>query len=76
METIGNIVVGKPEVKPDTPSHTAGVREGNKRKVVIPEPGTHHVHPLKAQASARRSTGINAKGRQPIDPRMPLLFPA
>ena len=28
------------------------------------------------RSSAARSTGINAKGREPIDPRMPNLSPA
>jgi hypothetical protein len=74
METIGNIVVGKPDVKPSTPSHTFGVREGNKRSVVIREPGHEH-RGRSAEAGLRRSTGINAEAHRPIDPRMPLLTP-
>jgi hypothetical protein len=76
METIGNIVVGKPDVKPSTPSHTFGVREGNKRTVVIREPGHEHRGPREAKAGARRSTGINPEAHRPIDPRMPILTPA
>jgi hypothetical protein len=75
METIGNVVVGKPHVKPEAPAHTRGVREGNVRKRVIFERGIKHTGPLTAHPSARRSTGINARARQPIDPRMPVLTP-
>jgi hypothetical protein len=69
METIGNIQVGKPAVGQTTPSHTRGVRAGNEHKMAIPESGI-------SRASARRSTGINARDREPIDPRMPRLSPA
>jgi hypothetical protein len=30
----------------------------------------------RAEATARRSTGINPSDREPIDPRMPRLTPA
>ena len=75
METSDNIVVGRPDVKPSTPSHTMGVREGNMRKSLIREPGIKRAGRMMAQATVRRSTGINAKAHQPIDPRMPILTP-
>jgi hypothetical protein len=75
METSGNIVVGKPDIEPSAPSHTIGVREGNARKSIIREPGVKRAGRFMAQATARRSTGINAKAHGPIDPRMPILTP-
>jgi hypothetical protein len=63
MEIVGNVVVGKPRVKHETPSHTRGVREGNARMKEPPR-------------AERRSTGINPEARRPIDPRMPNLTPA
>lgn len=75
MHEISNVTVGKPDVKPSAPSHSPGVREGNKRKTVIREPGIELLGRLMAVATARRSTGINAKARRPIDPRMPNLTP-
>jgi hypothetical protein len=75
METSENIVVGKPDVKPSAPSHTFGVREGNKRKHMIREPGVKRAGSWMAAATERRSTGVNAKAHMPIDPRMPLLTP-
>jgi hypothetical protein len=74
MDTVGNIVVGKPDVAPSAPSHTFGVRQGNVHQ--RPEPGIVPSGRLTAAATARRSTGINARGRAPIDPRMPHLTPA
>ncbi len=75
METIDNIVVGRAQVKPSAPSHSIGVREGNKRKSMMREPGLIQQGPVMATATARRSTGINAKEHGPIDPRMPVLTP-
>lgn len=76
METTDNLVVGKPDVSPSTPSHTMGVREGNMRKSLIREPGIKRAGRFMAQATVRRSTGINAEAHRPIDPRMPILTPA
>ncbi len=75
METIGNIVVGKAEGKQDRSAHSPGVREGNMRKSLAREPGVLRAGRFMAAATPRRSTGINAKARQPIDPRMPVLTP-
>lgn len=76
METIGNITVGKPDVKPSASSHSFGVREGNARRHMIREPGIKRVGRFMASATERRSTGINPRARRPVDPRMPLLTPA
>ena len=74
METIDNLVVGKPDVEPSAPSHSIGVREGNSRKSLMREPGIKHAGVM-ARATVRRSTGVNPEGHQPIDPRMPVLTP-
>lgn len=63
--------VGKPDVKPDAPAHTKGVKEGNEGPYES-QPG----HLPDGRATAERSTGINPSARNPIDPRMPNLSPA
>jgi hypothetical protein len=70
---VANVRVGKADVKPSAPSHTAGVGQGNapSRK----QPGIHKSG-LTATGTAERSTGINAKKRNPISPEMPNLSPA
>jgi len=73
-KTTSPLTVGKPDVRPSLPSHVPGVREGNqpgslKRSDGIVDHGTHAV------ATGRRSTGLNAREREPIDPRMPKLTP-
>jgi hypothetical protein len=68
---VANLKVGKPDVKPDTPSHTRGVNEGNKGPT---EKQTGHN--ADGTVTAARSTGINPKAHEPIDPRMPNLPPA
>jgi hypothetical protein len=67
---VAGIRVGKPQVKPDTPSHTTGVMEGNKGPI---EKNKGHLKD--GRSTAERSTGINPKAHQPIDPRMPNLSP-
>ncbi|HEY1769907.1 MAG TPA: hypothetical protein VGG02_06600 [Chthoniobacterales bacterium] len=64
-KTVSNVRVGKPDVKPTTPTHVGGVHRGN-------APGNANGESL----GARRSTGINPDGVAPIDPRMPKLSPA
>ena len=63
--------VGKPDVKPDTPAHTRGIKEGNEGPYEK-QPG----HLPDGRSTAARSTGINVKAHEPIDPRMPNLSPA
>lgn len=65
-----NLRVGKPDVKPDGLAHTKGIKEGNRgpteKQAGFNPDGT---------VTAERSTGINPKARNPIDPRMPNLPP-
>jgi hypothetical protein len=66
-----NLAVGKPQARPDTPSHVRGVKEGN-------EPGHYEKmtgHLPDGRSTARRSTGIVSSKHEPIDPRMPNLSP-
>lgn len=71
-----NISVGKPDVKPDAPSHVKGVRQGNQPGAKDKEAGIHHLHNNKAVADSRRSTGIVPESSNPIDSSMPNLTPA
>ena len=56
---------------PDKPSHTPGTHRGEEWVRHQKEPGRET-----ETATARYSTSINAKDRDPIDPRMPHLPPA
>jgi hypothetical protein len=81
MKTIANIRVGKPQTTPSTPAHVAGIRQGNKLGGFDRTPGLHATEEQGAGrptgvGTARRSTGINPKARNPIDPKMPNLSPA
>lgn len=69
MQVTPHVTVGKKQVKLTTPSHVAGVVEGN---------APYRVSEDSAQRGAKpgRSTGINPKGHEPIDPSMPKLTPA
>jgi hypothetical protein len=68
---VANLRLGRPDVKPDTPSHTRGVNEGNRG------PTEKQVgHNPDGTVTAERSTGINPGAHGPIDPRMPNLPPA
>jgi hypothetical protein len=58
--------------KPDLPAHVKGINQGNSRGNYDKMPG----HKPDGRSTAERSTGINAAGAQPIDPRMPNLSPA
>jgi hypothetical protein len=56
------------------PAHTPGTPKGEERVLREGlEPGRHKKAPHR---TARDSTGINAKDREPIDPRMPQMPPA
>ncbi len=76
--TFANLTVGKAESHPSKPSHVRGVREGNRRGNFSREKGFEHQEDdvRFAKGTAQRSTGINAKARNPIDPRMPNLSPS
>ena len=60
----------KPKV--DDPAHTPGVKQGNAKGNYERQGG----HQPDGRSTAERSTGIDIKGREPIDPRMPNLSPA
>jgi hypothetical protein len=65
------VKTGRPDVRPDMPSHTPGIQEGN-------APGAYDRmvgHLSDGRSNSRRSTGVNPKGAEPIDPRMPNLSP-
>ena len=68
----GSIRTGKPKVDPTALTHVPGVRSGNKKGSYRQEPG----HLPDGRSTARRSTGINDKERDPILPEMPNLSPA
>ena len=58
--------------KSQLPSHTPGTTRGEEEVLKRgPEPGRET-----GTRTARDSTSINAKARDPIDPRMPHLPPA
>jgi hypothetical protein len=59
------------DTTPDAPSHTPGTHKGEEWTRHQKEQGREG-----ETATARSSTGINAKERGPIDPRMPHLPPA
>ena len=63
--------VGKPDVSPQTPSHVKGIKQGNSKGNYESQPG----HKPDGRSTAERSTGINPKAREPIDPSMPNLSP-
>ena len=58
--------------KPDLPSHTEGITQGNATGDYEKRSG----HNPDGTATARRATGIAADDREPIDPSMPRLSPA
>ncbi len=70
-KVIEGIRVGHAKVKPATPTHVRGTREGNERGSYDGSPG----HLPDERSTARRSTGIDSKNRNPILPEMPNLSP-
>ncbi|BDG01374.1 hypothetical protein [Anaeromyxobacter oryzae] len=73
-----NLRVGRRDVAPTAPSHVPGIREGNQPGSIEREVGIHQDPRDRrfATATAERSTGINPRARNPIDPRMPNLQPS
>jgi hypothetical protein len=65
------IKVGKPDVSPDKPSHTPGVRQGNSTGNYERSKG----HLSNGRSTAKRSTGIRPKHQNPILPAMPNISP-
>jgi hypothetical protein len=68
---MAEIKLGKRAVKPDAPSHVRGIKQGNSRGNYESQTG----HNPDGTSTAERSTGINPKARNPIDPSMPNLSP-
>lgn len=67
-----NIILGKAEVAPDLPAHTPGINQGNAKGNYEKMKG----HNPDGSSTALRSTGVNPKAQEPIDPSMPNLSPA
>jgi hypothetical protein len=71
---ISNVIVGPADTTPSKPAHVRGVRQGN-------EPGRTEkmrgffLRGWMAVCNAERSTGINPKAHDPIDPTSPNLPP-
>jgi hypothetical protein len=74
MTTIANVKVGKPDTSPSLPAHTPGIKQGNGSGHLEKEAGFYTDGQL-TKATPRRSTGVGAEHREPIDPRMPCLSP-
>jgi hypothetical protein len=77
---IANVRVGHAQGEQSASAHVPGVKQGNapargKRAGLERESGIHRAPDGSARATARRSTGINARSHDPIDPRMPNLPP-
>jgi hypothetical protein len=53
------------------PAHTRGVKSGNSKGNYEKQPG----HNSDGTSTAERSTGVNPKSHEPIDPSMPNLSP-
>jgi hypothetical protein len=58
--------------KQDAPTHVKGIKQGNSKGNYERQPG----HKPDGTSTQERSTGVGAKAREPIDPRMPNLSPA
>lgn len=69
---MADLKIGKPDVSHDAPAHTPGIKAGNDPGSYEKQPG----HTADGRSTAERSTGINAKAHNPIDPSMPNLSPA
>ena len=67
---MAEIRVGKPDVKPDATSHSAGVQQGNHGPN-----DKNRGHHQDGTADARRSTGVGPKKHDAILPIMPNLSP-
>ena len=63
-------LLGKQD-KTEKPTHTPGTKQGNSTGNYESQAG----HYPDGRSSAERSTGVNPKAREPIDPRMPNLSP-
>ncbi|WP_314173167.1 hypothetical protein [Streptomyces winkii] len=69
---MAEIKTGKPHVRLDKAAHVPGVGQGNHEGAYKRQPG----HLPDETSTARRSTGISPKAKNPIVPGMPNLSPA
>jgi hypothetical protein len=69
---MSKLKLGKPDTKHDAPAHTPGIKQGNATGNYERQRG----HLPDGRSTAARSTGINPKTSEPIDPSMPNLSPA
>jgi len=69
--SMADVRTGRPDVDIDALGHVKGTRQGNSRGNYERMRG----HRADGTSTAARSTGINVKGMEPIDPRMPNLSP-
>jgi hypothetical protein len=58
--------------KQSDPTHVKGIKQGNSKGNYERQKG----HNPDGTSTQERSTGVGAKQREPIDPRMPTLSPA
>jgi len=73
--TYFNLRVGKPHAYPSMSSHIRGIHMGNDPGRYSPNAGMRRTTNGELVVSARRSTGVNPRNRNPIDPRSPNLSP-
>lgn len=69
---MAKIRTGGKHPRPDLPSHVKGIKQGNAKGNYDKMSG----HNPDGTSTAERSTGINPKAHEPIDPSMPNLSPA
>lgn len=69
---MADISIGTPHVRIDKAAHVPGVRQGGHEGAFKHQPG----HLEDDTSTARRSTGISPKAKDPIVPGMPNLSPA
>ena len=69
---MAHVKTGNADIRPDVPSHVKGIKQGNSKGNYESMPG----HNPDGTSTARRSTGIDPKDHDPIDPRMPNISPA
>jgi hypothetical protein len=66
-----DVTTGKADVSADKPSHVKGVKQGNATGNYEKQTG-HHPD---GTSTSERSTGVDPKSKNPIDPSMPNLSP-
>ena len=72
MKQKHEIKTGKADIDTSSLGHIPGVKAGNSKGNYEKQKG----HKPDGKRTAEASTGVNAAGREPIDPRMPNLSPA